>query len=394
VVFFDKQLTDVVSSDIDWLVANRVQENDRLDYKREMYGRDDEGKRELLRDVVALANHRGGRLLIGVDEDDEGGAKEAVGVLAGDHATWIHSLCLSSIDDRIVGLEVREIPLETDRVIVVIQVPESPQGPHMVTYKGLHQFWKRHGPRKDKMTVDEIRDGFLRGADARQRIQQFWASRTQESLDASGGGSFLLVSAIPAYFRAGQTLFDVRDRQLRERMQVPPAPYHLPHEIAYTVACGEPRPSLDGLRAAPAQQPDRHLEVHRTGYVEFRGPIRGWQSSSGQEWPMYGGVRHTEFLVSFAALVHWLYGAQAPGTPVVFRLALHNVQGLRIELGGGNWSQAWPRRHLEVGEFFLQDAAHDTRMVPKQMADRLWNAFELEESNVFDANANLRRGMS
>ena len=46
--------------DLQWYVDHGVHEGDRLDYKQAMYGRGGEEKREMLRDITAFANHRGG----------------------------------------------------------------------------------------------------------------------------------------------------------------------------------------------------------------------------------------------------------------------------------------------------------------------------------------------
>lgn len=117
-LFLGKRPDQVSASDFQWLVENGIHEGDRLEYKRDMYGRDDESRRELLRDVTALANHRGGHLLIGIDEDDEGAAREVVGIEPDDHAAWIRSLTLSSVDERIIGLSVYEVDLPSGRVVL------------------------------------------------------------------------------------------------------------------------------------------------------------------------------------------------------------------------------------------------------------------------------------
>ena len=212
--FFEKPVRGVLQSDLQWLVANKIQEADRIDYKRDMYGRDDENKRELLRDVTALANHRGGRIVIGIDEDGENAAREVVGLPPGDHVTWIQSLCLSSIEKRILGLDVVEFLLDNGRVAVVVDVPLTANGPHMVTFKGLNQFWKRHGRQKDRMTVEEIQDGFLRVADSQARLERFLVNRHGEIMERSAGRCTLALSAMPVCFR-DDPILDVRSPILR-----------------------------------------------------------------------------------------------------------------------------------------------------------------------------------
>jgi predicted HTH transcriptional regulator len=66
-------------SDLTWdqlesLIANGVEESEDLDFKTSHYENSDKDKRELAKDVAALANSLGGILLIGVKEDDFGKA--------------------------------------------------------------------------------------------------------------------------------------------------------------------------------------------------------------------------------------------------------------------------------------------------------------------------------
>src|SRR4030065_2872408 len=155
-LFRSKKLTDLQEQDFQRLVTDQVQERDTVEYKRDMYGNSDADKREMLKDITSMANHRGGYLLIGINENDEGIATNILGVEPGNHVERITSCCLDNVEKRIVGLDIRDISLANGKVVVAISIPESFNAPHMVTHKGLNQFWKRHGRQKDRMTIDEI----------------------------------------------------------------------------------------------------------------------------------------------------------------------------------------------------------------------------------------------
>ena len=43
-------------ADIQWLIDSQVQEAIDIDYKSQLYGNNDEAKREMLRDITSLAN--------------------------------------------------------------------------------------------------------------------------------------------------------------------------------------------------------------------------------------------------------------------------------------------------------------------------------------------------
>ncbi|MYW20990.1 hypothetical protein GT039_36855 [Streptomyces sp. SID2955] len=63
------RLHDLAYPDIKGLVGDpEAAEAEDLDYKRAHYGPDDKGREELAKDVAALANHRGGVLVLGMAE--------------------------------------------------------------------------------------------------------------------------------------------------------------------------------------------------------------------------------------------------------------------------------------------------------------------------------------
>ena len=60
-----------------------IAETETLEFKRESYGNDDKSKRELCKDISALANTSGGDIVIGMDER-EGAAASLTGFQCAD----------------------------------------------------------------------------------------------------------------------------------------------------------------------------------------------------------------------------------------------------------------------------------------------------------------------
>jgi hypothetical protein len=392
--FFDKVPEAVTEADLLWLQANHVQENDRLDYKRE-YAFNDDGKRELRRDIVALANHRGGRLLIGIDEDTDQAAGAIVGAPPHQTADWVRDVFLVNIEERIVGLRAVDVPLTVPAedgtrrpgVVVLVDVPESQNAPHRVVNGDWSQFWRRHGRRRAVMSVDEIRDGFVRVLDTRGRIERFLQARRAELLERSGDRCTMVLSALPARFR-GEEVLDIRDRFLRDLIQNPPSPQA---GLRYTsgVRGGQPLPTLEGLQAEDRfdSRIEAWVEVHRNGYVEFAREVRPREQPVGL---LLASVAHSEYLLAFGAFLAVLYGRLLPGSPALVRLAFYNAAGLGLTYGHGvDDRRRWQRPHLEVGEFLVEDPETERQWLPKRVCDRLWNAFGYDEANVFDADGNL-----
>lgn len=166
-IFRGRKLSEITAKDLRRLIEDEVQEGDTLEYKHAMYGGSDDEKREMLKHISSMANHLGGYLIIGIEEDAEGNPTNLGGIQKGNHVERVVGSCLDNIAKRIIGLEVEDVPLPNGNVIVVVFIPESTDAPHMVTFKGLNQFWKRHGRQKGKMTIYEIEQQFERKGKAK-----------------------------------------------------------------------------------------------------------------------------------------------------------------------------------------------------------------------------------
>ncbi len=53
-------VAEVTAQDVAGLIDAQVRETDELDFKATLYGRDEDAKVELCKDIAALCNHRGG----------------------------------------------------------------------------------------------------------------------------------------------------------------------------------------------------------------------------------------------------------------------------------------------------------------------------------------------
>ncbi len=114
-----------------------------------MYSNNHKGIVDLLTDVTAMANSRRGISLLALKKisgASDGTPKCIVGIENGDiEANRIQNVCFDSIDEIIIGLRVRDIPLSNGKHCVIIQIPNSVKKPHMVLYETpfiFYQTWK------------------------------------------------------------------------------------------------------------------------------------------------------------------------------------------------------------------------------------------------------------
>ncbi|MBA7499437.1 hypothetical protein ES704_02181 [subsurface metagenome] len=386
-LFRSKKLSDLQEQDLQRLVNDQVQERDTVEYKRDMYGNSDDDKREMLRDITSMANHHGGYIVVGIEEDEEGIPTRIDGIEAGNHIERITNSCLDNIDRRIVGLGVEDISLSNGRVVIVISIPESINAPHMVTYKGLNQFWKRHGRQKDKMTIDEIGEAFDKRLSNLNRLDRFLFTRKAQILENIGNQTQMVISASPTFMR-DEVIFDNQDNNLHQMILNPPR--QLPRG---RISCGQPYPTINGLRADQStpyyNNPsfDEYIEVFSNGYIEFGKLIEnehGIYISNGVEIPL---------IVNFMRFIESVYEQYLPLTPLVVSLSILNAKGIWLAVSGHSTEDSrvkWQEQHLELGKFYADNISEERKMLTKAICDRLYQAFNRDRCNLFDGAGTFR----
>lgn len=171
-IFSGRSLNDISLDDIRALVDNRIPEGPHLDYKEVPYSGRPQDRREMLRDITALANAEGGYLVLGIREDGFGHAIELSPFSEPQNiAQAIRLSCLDGIRDRIEGFEVREYETGFNQGLIVIRVPVSDQRPHMMASDGRTDFFRRYDTDKRPMTIGEIRNTILSNRHFRRLVE-------------------------------------------------------------------------------------------------------------------------------------------------------------------------------------------------------------------------------
>jgi len=390
-VFRGKRLSEITKQDLQRLIDDQVQERDTIEYKSAMYDHSDEDKREMLKDITSMANHRGGYLIIGIEEDEEGIPIKLVGIKSGNHVERITDSCLDNVDKRIISLEVEDVPLGSGGEVIMVAIPESMNAPHMITFKGLNQFWKRHGRQKERMTVDEIGEAFEKRLSNLNRLDRFLLSRKAEILERIGDKTYMVISSSPAYLR-DEVVFDLYDEELRQIILNPPAF----RGTFGSIHCGQPYPTIRGLRA-DNRSPYLHdaaivrdyLEVFRNGYIEYGNLI----GRHGEDL-YFASENDAAYIVNFVMFIEKICGIYLPMMPVVLNFAIYNARGMWLATRSGFVEDAklvkWQGQHLELERLYIENLAEEAKLLPKRVNDRIWQAFHREKAIVFDDEGNLK----
>ena len=178
----------ITEAELQKLVTEGRSEDTKIEFKVMLPGGNDEGKKEFLKDVTAMANSQGGDIIYGIREertnaDDAGKAAELVGI-AGVSADatklWMYELLNSSVEERLTGVVIRDVQLAAGGFALVIRVPRSWNSPHVVRHRSHWRFYARNSAGVYSMNVTDVRTAFLLSDTLAQRLDAFREERLNE----------------------------------------------------------------------------------------------------------------------------------------------------------------------------------------------------------------------
>jgi hypothetical protein len=191
---------DVTEEHLRALVQNRVREDADLDFKEARYGKSDQERRELAGDIAAMANDRGGLIVIGIrDEDDVAADTTPVELVDGEEGRL--SQTAASNLAPYVPFEIRVVPTSGDpgRGYYLLIVPPSSLRPHAVRKDRDLRYPRRDGTTtrwlSEAEVADMYRDRFRLATDQSERVMVV----LQEGLSAmnTSEGALLAVGLVP-----------------------------------------------------------------------------------------------------------------------------------------------------------------------------------------------------
>lgn len=389
----EKPPADLTLQDIEQLVSASVCESQRLEYKRDWWGDNDEGKREMLRDIAALANAFGGHIVLGVETRRERGAGDLecptaiVGIPRQNYTERILASCRDNLDPRCNGIDAVQVECPPENVVVVVRVLQSFNAPHMVRFKGLNQFWKRYSTGKQAMTTFEIREAFLARASYQERLLELVQRQQEEVIRRNRDGLPLLHIWAAPLMPLPQEI-DIRDGELRrilgDRGQLTRP------GTGWTLDSGTPLPSLHGIGAEEGLPGEyRCLELHRsTGLLGFATVgFTDTIEQGGRQWQAISATGFAIYTDLFAALANTLYRALEIQAPIACGCTLLNVRNHYLRQGGywRDLSQtAWPDTQLDL-EHRVADSLDSLPKVAKHLNDRLWQAFHFDGCPLYES---------
>jgi Putative DNA-binding domain len=378
---FAHGLDELTEVDLQSLIALGVREGTTIEFKREMYQRrNPQHVQEALRDVAAMANAEGGVLIIGIEEDGQGGARGLVPVPdAETEGNRLIHLCLSYISERIPGLRAARIPVQGGNVIVV-RIPRSYRRPHMITYDGATDFWVRHDRQKSRMSIAEVRMAVTTTEDAEMKVEHFSRARITNAHERNVA---FMLAATPLLLEDGRLAID--DQRLLMLLRRPPA-YRPRVGVGLAGDTSDVQPTLRGLAADT--QGVRGLEVFRNGHIEFLLLRHDQVSEKRQGQSHLWAWAVAEYIRNFQHFVTAVRDIGEITDPYVTVAAVFNCRGVMMarraldEWGRGE-TNAWSESDHIVLDPITIPADEASDRAARRIADRFWNAFHFDRCPFF-----------
>jgi hypothetical protein len=368
---FNKNIDSLTFENVEWLINNRITEDQRLEYKREVWGNSEANKKEMLKDIVSMANKYGGYIIIGVDEGDN---NEAVSFSNFPDAEARKDEILSSLfantQPRLQSVKIK-ILIKENVTIMAISIPNSFRKPHMITFSGINQFWIRHDRQKMPMSIDEIQESIINTSNTTKEIQSSFAIQKRIIEIKSNNQPILAIGVSP--IPQDNEIIDILDAELREILTN--GPTERQGGVSFNFSREQARPSYDGL--AIGSNDFRKIDLHRNGYIQAISKLYLNEDTTP---PIMYAWAILELIFKFTQKLKQIYNHIGYNGSICLFCSFHNIANIGLypypDGAIGNRSHnlsRWDANSLEIDNLVFTEI--DENKVTKIIADRIWQSF-------------------
>lgn len=383
-----RNLARITEDDLSSLIENSVAEGKTIEYKQVLPGGNEEQRKEFLTDAASFANAGGGEIIYGV-RAEEGIAKELVGVgdvddVDGDaEIARLENMLRDGIEPRISGCHAVGVAVAGGHVIV-LRIPQSWAGPHMVKFRGSQRFCSRNSNGKYPLDVFEIRDLFLSSGARADRVRDFRLERIARITAGEApvplpDGPRTALHIVPLSPPAGGV--DVR-LAATGRTRLRPmycrgadSRYNLEGLLAYK--------TLDGQRMS-----DGYTQLYRNGVIE--AVECRYLASDDRIW----GTSYERMVIDECGAYMGLLMDLGVPAPAVVLLTILGARGLAVQTGSNDTSHVIDRDDLLLPAVTIEDLpeivsgqlSQDVAKVLRPCFDALWNSAGYSQCLDYDEN--------
>ncbi len=387
----DKDIKNITKEDLANLVRNHKQEDSFLDFKRDLYGKTDTDKKELLKDVSAFANGSGGEIIIGIEEDNYSQAKTLCGFTTTNisiEKNRIEQIIMNGLEPKLDTFKVRYIHIGNHRFVMIIRIEHSPLFPHMVSFQRFNKFYIRKSDKNLLLDVYELRNLFLKSENFMQEIRKYNQDKIKNILEKNAilptiEAPKILINFIPFDAFTRQTYLDLAKSNLK-------------------INFPEQRINFDGLLAYQMNDKgiNSYAQIHRNGIIEFlsssnkvfdiiNNPFIIANNLATEKLKIIYGEKNgfEYYLIRKSYEFINILKKLKVQTPIYIFIAIIDAKGYRILYKNNNEEKitnAIDRNILSIPELELKRYDNDLKSIIRMAFNMIWNACGEKESINFD----------
>ena len=365
-----------------------MSEGRTLDYKQKVPENDSESKREFLYDVSSFANASGGDIVFGIADERDGDGKatslpasvEALNLPnASDEIARLENLLLNGITPRIQGIQWRTIEGFQSGSVLVMRIPKSLIGPHMVVYGGMARFYSRNSTGKYPMEYGEIRSAFVESTNIGEKLTAF---REKRIIVISNGESPVGVvnNAVVTLHLMPLASFNKSDPRDVTRI----AAQHQVELQPFNAGGWGGRYTFDGYLSISSKE-KRYVQVFRDGSFEATdAALLIGQPGNEKQIPT---IAFEQIVIASVKRYLDIQHRMEIPLPIFVAITLFRIKGFTIPYFQ---SSAIDRNVLMLPEALVEDYDAAVDSVLRPAFDTLWQACGHEQSLHYDKDGNWR----
>jgi hypothetical protein len=389
-ILIQTPIDHITKQDIESLVSAKVSERRTLDYKLKLHDGDSEGKREFLYDVSSFANAAGGDMVFGIgDERDANGKSTGLPALAeglsapnvSEAIARLESLARDGIAPRVQGTQWQVVEGFPRGPVIIMRIPKSLNGPHMVVYGGMARFYSRNTTGKYPMDVAEIRSAFTESTAIGERLRTL---REESVVRIMNGATPLglvddpaaVLHLVPLSSLGAYNSRDVSRSAAQFQLQLSP--------ITGNDWTG--RYNFDGYMVTTTF-PKSYVQVFRPGRIEAVDASLLKTSVPGYE-KQIPSIAFEKSIISAARRYLDVQNHLAIPLPVFTSVTMLRVLGFKMSSRYPFLSNNYQidRNVLHLPEVVVEDYGSDVASLLRPTFDALWQACGLEGSLNYDTD--------
>ena len=374
----------IVEADIKRLIENQIQENNSLDYKRDLNFAKDKDKKEFLFDISAMYNTDGGCLVFGIEEEKDesnqntGKPSKVTGIKIenSDKLTQqIEDIVKNCTEPSISSLIIKELKVDT-LDILIIGIPKGLGLPSMVTYNQTNKFYKRRNSGKFAVDVYELNNMFMQNQVLKEKANSFRKERikrvlNQESIPNLKVDNSFFIHIIPFGF-LDYNILDFTTAEKDNILNMKPL----------NVTGWDKMYNIDGYATFSTslnnQNVSSYNQIFRNGIYELYSSELLFETQDGRKG-FIGKTMITETIRSIKEALIVLDQLQVE-PPFLISFSFHNVLGKLLMNEIGSIPRQFKQNEIVFPLILIPNYESDIYSLLKPNFDILWQSFGFPKS--------------